>query len=120
MKKSLTLIELLIVVIVVGILVGFGLVTYPQMVNSARRAKANHAISLIAEAEKIVHDETGGYEGVASNADITTLSTDSGIDLTSITADVDWSYTVTTAGPTATATGKAGRPVDGEVINVNF
>lgn len=64
MKKGFTLLELMIVVVLVGILAAFGVVGYFGAVDKARNEKARRYLGLIAQAQKMCHEEEGDY-GVA-------------------------------------------------------
>ncbi|MCM8827543.1 MAG: prepilin-type N-terminal cleavage/methylation domain-containing protein [Candidatus Omnitrophica bacterium] len=99
MKKDVfTLIELLIVIIIITILAG-GIILpqYPNLILKSHKAKAKHAISLIAEAEKIYMSEYGSYLN-----NINQLSQDTGIDLSGVINDTDWTYVVSGSSVVAT------------------
>lgn len=107
-----SLLELLTVIIIIGILATVAISSHHGVVQATVNTKARHALSLIAQAEKAVHSETGAYE-----ANIATLEADSGVDLSSVVSDTDWSYAV--AGSVATAT-KLGAPNVGGTITLDF
>ena len=70
---------------------------YNKVILGARVGKARHAISLIAQAEKIYHDDIGdgNYLTVPPGLDaFSKLSTASGIELAPLEHDEDWEYTV--------------------------
>lgn len=107
-----SLLELLTVVIIIGILATVAISSHQGVVQTTVNAKARHALSLIAEAEKIVHSDTGAYE-----TSLTTLDAVSGIDLSGVASDEDWSYGV--SGSVITAT-KLRAPNTGGTITLNL
>lgn len=98
--KSFTLIELLIVVIIIGILAGLGVIQYSKVVVKAKAGKAKHAISLIAEAEKIYRIDNVTYRSIAAGQSVNGRvgANETGINLAAIDNDTDFNYTVTAAG----------------------
>jgi type II secretory pathway pseudopilin PulG len=126
-RKSVTLLELLIVVVIVGVLATSAVPTYNGVIRRARISKALNAMALITQAEKIAQIESGGFIDTESPNlnntigaaapdidcaadDATTCQT--GINLSSIDSDEDWDYEVD--GNTITATGRRGPIEDGE------
>jgi prepilin-type N-terminal cleavage/methylation domain-containing protein len=112
MRSGVTLLELLVVLIIVSILATLAVTIYSGLERNAQAAKARHALSIIAGAEKIYHSDNGAYTN-----DLAVLNTTTGIDLTSVTSDTSWTYTV--SGSVATAT-KEGNPCNGGTITLNF
>ena len=97
--KSFTLIELLIAVIIVGIIASMGVGYYRKAVVKAKAGKAKHAISLIAEAEKIWQIDNGSYVAVGAGAvDVTVGTNATGMNLAAVDNDTDFTYSVTDAG----------------------
>jgi len=97
--KSFTLVELLIVVVIIGILGGLGVTNYRKVVVKAKAGKARHAVSLIADAEKIYRVDNGSYVAVAADTVDATVGTDvTGINLAAVDNDSDFNYSVTAAG----------------------
>ncbi|MCF7874153.1 MAG: prepilin-type N-terminal cleavage/methylation domain-containing protein [Candidatus Omnitrophica bacterium] len=120
MRKSFTLIELLVVVIVVAILASFAVPQYLKAVERAKKAKAENALGLIAQAEKMYRAENDQYVNFADGAANATLG--SYVELSELDNDTDWDYKVTGATATgttftATATRKAGSN-SGETITL--
>lgn len=118
-----TLLELLVVLIIVGIVATLAIGTHEGVVLFSTKAKARHALSLIAEAERIVHDETGNYVFVLGE-DFGSLTTSSGVDLRSLSSpnDKDWKYAVNSYNATsffAIAT-KRNEPNINAQIRLNF
>ena len=106
MRKALTLLELLVVMVIVGILAVVAVPQYLGSQSAALHGKAQHAVGILAEAEKIVQVEFGAYVNFVAggaNAAVGTGVDGSGIDLTTVDVDPDWDYSV--AGNTITATG---------------
>ena len=106
MKDSFTLLELVIVIVILAILTSIATLQYNKSIIHTHLAKAQHAISLIAEAEKIYQLEVGSYVDVSDgNFDnIIGSGGPSGISLTDIDNDSSWDYQV--RGNTITATFK--------------
>jgi len=97
-KKSFTLLELMIVVVIIGILAIIGLVSSGRVRVKSKAAKAKHAISLIAEAEKMYQMSYGVYWPVgvgAVNAGIGANAT--GMNISAVDNDTDFNYSVTGA-----------------------
>jgi prepilin-type N-terminal cleavage/methylation domain-containing protein len=121
-KKSFTLIELLMVVVIISILAVTAIPIYNNSVRNTRISKAQHAIALIAQAEKLYIIEEDGYNkiltGESVNTKIGTAMT--GIDLNDLDNDPDWAYTFDTVTNVITAKGKAGRPTVGTTVQFNL
>jgi len=119
MKKGFTLLEIVIVACIIVVLAAIALVGFFETIRTTRRSKARHALSVISEAEKIYFFEDGVYESVPSN-DFTDLSTGSGMDVTSLSGDTDWTYSVVVGPPAvATATRDSGSCA-GDVIDLDI
>ena len=127
--KSFTLVELLIVVIIVGILSSLGVGYYHKVVVKAKVGKAKHAIVLVAKAENIYSLNNDAYIAVAAGAVEATIGTAvTGINLSAVDNDTDFTYSVTAAGvvsasnPAAIGSCAAGTPITFDiptgVINV--
>lgn len=104
---SLTLIELLVIIAVIGILATFAM---PSYINAQRKAidrEAQTQLKLIQAAEGVYELETNSYGACGSNTACNTLLS---IELPSGTADGgNWDYSVAVgAGFTATANGTRG------------
>lgn len=92
---SLTLIELLIVIIIVGILAGLGVGFYVNVVVKSKAAKAKHALTLIAEAEKMYKVDYGVYYPIVAGAIEATIgSAVTGMNLATVDHDADFTYSV--------------------------
>jgi type IV pilus assembly protein PilE len=91
-KKGLTLIELLMVVIIVGILAAVAIPTYSNYMMRARRADGKTALEQLRAAQEMRRAERGSYE-----ADIVALRTTWGAPAANV-----GDYTITMVAPTAT------------------
>jgi prepilin-type N-terminal cleavage/methylation domain-containing protein len=68
-KKSFTLLELMIVVIVLGIIASFVIPGYFGVQRKAREREAKAMLGLILTKQKSLHLETGQYTGCSDTAD---------------------------------------------------
>jgi len=98
-KTGITLIELLIVVVIVGILAAIAIPMYTGYMQRARRADAKTALEQLRAAQEMRRAERGSY---AVTADIVALRTTWGAPAATI-----GDYTITMAATTATFTGTA-------------
>jgi len=96
-KKGLTLIELLIVIVVVGILASIAVPIYTGYMVRARRADAKTALEQLRASEEMWRAEKGGYSN-----DLTELRNTMGAPPATVGA-----YTVTLAATATTFTGTA-------------
>ena len=72
---------------------------YRKVVVKAKAGKAQHAITLVAKAENIYRLNKGAYIAVAAGAVEATIGTAvTGINLTVVDNDTDFTYSVTDAG----------------------
>jgi type IV pilus assembly protein PilE len=119
MRKGFTLIELIVVVIVIAILASFAVPQYITSIERAKKAKAENALGIIAQAEKMYRAENDTYVNVADGSFDATLG--SYVELAEIDADTDWDYAVTGASTTAfTATAtRNGGSNNGETVIVD-
>lgn len=119
MKKGFTLLELLIVVIVIAVLASFAVPQYLTAVERAKRAKAQNALGLIAQAEKMYRAEQDTYVNFANGRANATLG--SYVELNEIDTDISWNYTVTGSSASAfTITAiRTGGPNNGETVILN-
>jgi len=114
-EGAFTLLEFLIVVIIIAILAAVGLAGYKKFVTKTIVVKAKHALSIIAEAEKIYHFEEAAYTD-----DFVVLSDISGMDIAAQLAnDTNWTYTVDTDNDIITAT-KQGEPCDQDTVTLDM
>lgn len=93
-----TLMELMIVLVIIAILAALGLSFYRNTITKAKAGKAQNAISLIIEAEKIFRIDNNVYINFnygQANAVIGTNVT--GMNLGAVDADNDFRYRVTGA-----------------------
>jgi len=97
-RLAITLGELLIVVIVIAIIAALAVANYRKAANKAKVSKAKHAISLIAEAEKMYKIDRGYYLTVAADAVEATIGTAvTGLNLAVVDNDTYFTYSVTDA-----------------------
>ena len=103
--RGFTLVELIIVIIVIAVLATVAVPQYFKAVSRAKVAKAQHAISLIAQAEKMYRAEMDVYIAAASPTLATTFVKQ--VDLKDVDMDESWGYaaTITPTDFTITATG---------------
>jgi len=94
MKKSMTFIELVIVIIIMSILVTIALVQYWKMVERAKIAKAKNTIGLIYFAEFMHLQQEGVFVAFSGYEDIGFLALDGHLELDSIPYDTEWAYSV--------------------------
>ena len=98
-RACFTLLELVIVVVIISILASLGVGYYRKVVIKAKAGKAKHAISLIAQAEKVYRLDNGAYIAVSAGAVEATVGTNvSGINLAAVDNDTDFNYSATGAG----------------------
>ena len=108
-KKSFTLTELLVVIVIIGILAALGMPTYSAIKEKTLDREAKASLALIQAAEKIYKMETTfyyPYSGSESNVD----NINNNLKL-SLPNPVSWSYTVDGAAPNMTATRAVGDKV---------
>jgi len=94
-----TLIELVIVLVIIAILAALGLSFYRNAITKSKAGKAQNAISLIAEAEKIFRIDNDVYIAYGYNQTNATIGTAvTGMNLAAIDNDTDFRYRVTGGG----------------------
>ena len=93
-----TLMELMIVVVIIAILSALGLSFYRNTITKSKGAKAQNAISLIIEAEKLFRIDNGVYVSYGYNQTNATIGTAvTGMNLAAVDNDTDFRYRVTGA-----------------------
>ena len=98
--RGLTLIELLMVILIVGILAAIAVPTYSGYMQRARRADAKTALEQIRGAQEMWRAERGTYAINDGNGTaVAKLQTTMGAPATTISNYYTWAFTV---GPTAT------------------
>lgn len=101
-KSAFTLVELIIVVIIIGILVTIGMISYIKTQERAFDNDARASVKLIQAAERVYRLENGFYYpnggSTSSHIDI-----NNNLRLTLPTSSLKWTYTVNSAGGTSSA-----------------
>jgi len=98
-RVCLTLIELIIVVIIIGILVGVVIPQYRKSVIKAKASKAQYAVALVAKAASIYQLNNDVYIQVNDGAVEATIGTAvSGMKLEVVDNDTLFTYSVTAGG----------------------
>jgi type IV pilus assembly protein PilE len=97
-EKGLTLIELLIVIVIVGLLAAVAIPIYTGYMQRARRADAKTALEQVRAAQEMWRAEKGSYatDGGGNSAE-TILQNTMGASNTTISSYYTWSFTVKTA-----------------------
>jgi len=111
-RVGLTLIELLMVIVIVGVLAAIAVPMYSGYMQRARRADAKTALEQVRAAQEMWRAEKGSYciDGTAE----ATLRTTMGAPATTISNYYTWSFTVKTATAfTAQATAIGSQASDG-------
>jgi len=91
-----TLLELVIVCVIIAILASLGVGYYRKVIIKTKAGKAKHAISLIAEAEKMYRMSYGVYWPVGAGAVNAGIGTNiTGMNIGTVDNDTDFNYSVT-------------------------
>ena len=109
-KKSITLMELLFVIIIIGILAGIGLPMYRKAVLKARDREAQAMLKLIREAERMYYID---YDEYVACTDTDDCNAKLGLDLPS----QYWNYDVATSGDKFCAHAKG---VENQTLNSDW
>jgi len=88
-NKGLTLVELIMVVIIVGILAAIAIPIYTSYIQRARRADAKTALQQLAAAQEMWRAEKGGYSTDNTGAQLINTM---GAPLTTMSPYYTWSY----------------------------
>jgi type IV pilus assembly protein PilE len=111
-EKGLTLIELLIVIVIVGILAGVAIPVYTGYIQRARRADAKTALEQVRAAMEMWRAEHGSYA-----ATVAELQNTMGAPATSINNYYNWNFTVLNANSfTARAQALGSQATDGNLF----
>ena len=106
-KKSFTLIELVIVVLIIGVLAVIGMPSYTKAKERVLDKEAKSNLALIQAAEKIYRMEAGHYYPPAgTDSAIASINTNLKLNLPSATS---WSYAVTSTNQTTASRLPSGR-----------
>ena len=108
--RGLTLIELLMVIVIVGVLAAIAIPTYSGYMTRARRAEAKTALEQVRAAQEMWRAEKGSYAiDDGGGTAVTKLQTTMGAPATTISQYYTWTFSVaptaTTFTAQATATG---------------
>ena len=90
-KRGMTLIELLIVIVIVGILAAIAVPTYTNYIQRARRADAKVALEQVRATQEMWRAEKGSYGTLAQ------IQTTMGAPATSVSIYYNWGFTVLSA-----------------------
>ncbi len=108
-EKGLTLIELLIVIVVVGVLAAIAIPMYSDYMIRARRADAKTALEQLRAAQEMFRAERGRYANDGSDGDAFTLLRTTWGGPASPSGDYNITMVATTATFTGTATPSTSR-----------
>jgi len=103
MKKSFTLIELIVVIIIIGILATLAFMQYTKVIEKGRTAEAKSILGTIRTAQEAYRLENGSY--ATSIADLP-VEAPTGC----VTTHYFWYKTGTLTAPTGAPTGTTGNP----------
>ncbi|MFC1657899.1 type II secretion system protein [Candidatus Omnitrophota bacterium] len=106
--KAVTLLELLIVVILIGIIAAVGLPGFATMRERSLDNEAKVSLKLIQAAEKIYRMKVGVYWPDAGLADTASLNNELKLDL-SESAQASWTYEASSSGGSAPLSAQATR-----------
>jgi len=120
-RKSLTLVEILVVVVIIGTIAALAWPNYVAIKEKALNKEANASLALIRAAEKIYRLEQGFYfPYVASTGVIADINNYLKISL-SENATRSWTVNVNSVAPTEFATvTRTGTGADGRQWSINF
>ena len=112
--RGLTLIELLMVIVIVGVLAAIAIPTYSGYMTRARRAEAKTALEQVRAAQEMWRAEKGSYAiDDGGGTAVTKLRTTMGAPDTTVSKYYTWDLTVKTATDfTVHATPTGGQPAD--------
>jgi len=115
--RGLTLIELLMVIVIVGILAAIAVPTYSNYMTRARRADAKTALEQVRAAQEMWRAEKGSYAiDDGGGTAVTKLRTTMGAPDTTVSKYYTWDFTVKTATLfTARATATGSQATDGNL-----
>jgi len=86
-KKALTLVEIVIVTIVVGILAVVGLLKYNDVTSKARQRDASANLTLISYAQRMYHAAMNNYYPSSGTASIASINSNLKLNITSSDAE---------------------------------
>jgi type IV pilus assembly protein PilE len=115
-KRGITLIELLIVIVIVGILAAIAIPVYNGYIQRARRADAKTALEQVRASQEMWRAEHGSY-----SVSVAELQNTMGAAATSISNYYDWNFTVLNANSfTARAQALGSQATDGDLFINNL
>ena len=96
MKKAMTILEIMIAIVLVGILLSFAAPQYSRYIERSHGEQAKKAMKIIQHAAKLRFVDTNNYAAAASN----NLNATYGgyVDLSSYDSDPYWNYSVDANG----------------------
>ncbi len=102
-SKSFTLVELIVIVVILGVLAGLAVPQFTTALERARVGKAEHHLSLLAQAQKMCRLDQGNYVnfGIHDNPHNVAcggLNLGDYIELHELDADGEWDYSEITGG----------------------
>jgi type IV pilus assembly protein PilE len=113
-NKGITLLELLVVILIVGILAAVAIPTYTGYMVRARRADAKTVLEQVRAAQEMWKAERGSYATDGGATAEVKLQNTMGVPATTISIYYTWSFTVKNANAfTARATPTGSQAADG-------
>jgi prepilin-type N-terminal cleavage/methylation domain-containing protein len=106
-KRSFTLLELIVVIIIIGVLAILGFTQYIQVIERGRTAEARSNLGTLRQLLLAYNQENGAY------FDNTYISTTAGLPTSSCNTQYYFRYTISSDTLTATRCSSGGKPPNG-------